>query len=85
MCCDKGVVKAKFKRYKMAKKVTQCSVKLVMDFPLLCVEHLTLTDLQGFGFYSSATWLNLMDRTGFLMSLPGKLSTLLFSANSGSD
>lgn len=69
----------------MAKKVMQCSMKLVMNFPLLCVEHLTLTDLQSFGFHSSATWLNLMDRTGFLMSLPGKLSTLLFSANSGSD
>lgn len=79
------MVKAKFKRYKMAKKVTQCSMKLIMNFPLLSVEHLTLADLQSFGFYSSATWLNLMDRIGFLMSLPGKLSTLLFSANPGSN
>lgn len=85
MYCDKGMVKAKFKRYKMAKKVTQCSMKLIMNFPLLCVEHMTFTDLQSFGFYSSATWLNLMNRIGFLMSLPGKPSTLLFSANSGSD
>lgn len=46
MCCDKGVVKAKFQTYKMAKKVMQCSMKLIMNFPLLCVEHLTLTDLQ---------------------------------------
>lgn len=81
----KGVAKAKFKRHKMAKKVMQCSMKLIMNFPLLCLEHLTLTDLQSSGFFSSAAWLNLMDRVGFLMSLPGKLSILLFSANFGSN
>lgn len=37
----------------------QCSMKLIMNFPLLCLEHLTLTDLQSSGFSPLATWLNL--------------------------
>lgn len=85
MCFVKGAAEAKLKRHQVAKKVMECSMKLIMNFPLLCLECLTLTDLQSSGFCSSATWLNLMDSVGFLMSLPEKLSILLFSANFGSD
>lgn len=30
-----------------------------MNFPVLCLEYLTLTDLQSSGFSPLATWLNL--------------------------